>query len=426
MGQPALAGLQPVRAGDVQDVQPEVLAEIGAGDALILPVHADVAVEHQVRAQRPGVPDAHDVDLRVAEAALVEAEAEVVDDLRPEHARLEPDVVRGRPLEAQLRVEIVAVVPHLAQKDVIVGQPVQVQIGVGVRGRVDAQELLPDGADHVRWDDAVREFRAPGPARTAGARVVQVKARVGPVHLAEITVPHLRGGHAVLVLEAATTRVAFPAAEEEQLVLDDRPADRAPVDAGRDWRLGQTERVVGERVRVELVLVAEEEGRAVKLIRPGLGHHRDRGAPGHALVGVEVVGGDVDDLDRLRGLDVAHVMREPDVDRDRAVDAEGVVVPRRPVDAGGQRAAGGVDLCVLELRGRGSWHEVEQRLIVPKLVQRKVRHFLRREFGMKVGLLRLEKGGLRGHGDGFGQRSDLQPEIHADGITGGNADAVLA
>ena len=71
-------------------------------------------------------------------------------------------------------------------------------------------------------------------------------------------------------------------------------------------------------------------------------------------------------------------------------------------------------------------HEVEQLLVVPELVQREVDDFLGRELGAEVGLLGLEERRLRGDGDGLGHRADLELEVLADGVAGGDADARLA
>ena len=134
---------------------------------------------------------------------------------------------------------------------------------------------------------------------------------------------------------------------------------------------------------------------------------------------------DVDRLDRLGRRDVARVVRQPDVDRHRAVDAGGVAVRLDAVHPGPQRAARRVDLGVLELGGRRAGDEVDQLLVVAELVQREVDDRLRRQLGAEVGLLRLEQRRLADHVDGLGQRADLELQVHADGVAGGDAQARL-
>ena len=163
----------------------------------------------------------------------------------------------------------------------------------------------------------------------------------------------------------------------------------------------------------------------MQLVGAGLGDDRARGAAGHAQVGVEVVGHDVDRLDRLGRRDVARVVRQPDVDRHRAVDAGGVAVRLDAVHPGPQRAARRVDLGVLELRGRRAGDEVDQLLVVAELVQREVDDRLRRQLGAEVGPFRLEERRLADHVHGLGQRADLELQVHADGVAGGDAQARL-
>ena len=146
---------------------------------------------------------------------------------------------------------------------------------------------------------------------------------------------------------------------------------------------------------------------------PDLVIDRRRGAAGHAVVGVEAVGRDVDGLDRLGRLDVADVVRQPDVDRDRAVDAGGVAVRLGAVDPGAQRPAGRVDLGVLELGRRRAGHQVDERLIVPVLVQRQVGDLLRRQLRREIGLVGLQQRRVRRDLHRLGQGADLERDVHA-------------
>ena len=71
--------------------------------------------------ERPGVADRRHVDARVAVAATVEAQLEVVDDVGVEHRELAPDRVRGDALPGELGVVVVAIDLDLAVDRVVVG-----------------------------------------------------------------------------------------------------------------------------------------------------------------------------------------------------------------------------------------------------------------------------------------------------------------
>ena len=422
----ALADVAPVRAGDAPVVEADVRPVVRPRDGLVLLVDPEAAVEDDGRAEGPGVADRADVDLRVAEPAAVVAEHEEVADLRPHHRELGPDVVRRAPLPGELHVVVVPAERGLALDDVVVGEAVRVEVLGGVRHRVRVQDLERDRAEEGRRDAVAGERQ---PARAVGAareRVVELEVGVGRGDLREVARAHLRGRDGVDVLVAAGVVVPLEGAEEEELVLLDRAAEGAAVDVARERGALQAEGVVVVAVRVQLVLVSEEVRRAVELVRAGLGDDRDGHAGGHALVGVEVVRRDVDGLDRLRRVHVADVVRQPDVHGHGAVDAERVVVPLRAVHVRGERAAGRVDLGVLRLRRRRAGHEVDERLVVAELVERQVHELLRLELGVDVGLLGLQERRLADDVHRLGEGPDLQLELDADGVAGGDRHARLA
>ena len=106
----------------------------------------------------------------------------------------------------------------------------------------------------------------------------------------------------------------------------------------------------GKVARLQRFVIVVVEGRAVELVRAGLGDHRDRGAARHALLGVEVAGGDVDRVDGLRRRHVDRVVRQPDEDVGGAVELGVVAVARGAVDVRGQRAGGCRADAILEVR----------------------------------------------------------------------------
>ena len=161
--QAALGDVRAVRAGDA-DAEPEVVAVVRAGDLLVLDVGAEVPVEDERRAQRPGVAEADDVDPRVAEAALVEAEREVVDHFRVQHRELAPRRVRGVALPGHLQIVVVTIGGDLAELLVVVGELVRVEIRRRVRQRVVVHDRARHAVDHRRRDGVVREQLAAGAA----------------------------------------------------------------------------------------------------------------------------------------------------------------------------------------------------------------------------------------------------------------------
>ena len=93
------------------------------------------------------------------------------------------------------------------------------------------------------------------------------------------------------------------AAEEEQLVAHDRPAERAaelvplePVIAAQPAVLDPLE----ERLGVELVMAGELEQAAMERVGARLGDRVDRGAGGHAVAGIAHAGLDSELLQRVR------------------------------------------------------------------------------------------------------------------------------
>ena len=216
--------------------------------------------------------------------------------------------------------------------------------------------------------------------------------------------------------------VSFPRSEVEELVAPKRSAGRAAHDRRARIDLARIEVAAPG---VQLVLLTEEEGRALERVRPRLGLDRSGRATRHALGRVETVGRDVDVLDRFHRRNIARVMRQPHVDARGAVDARDVVVAIGAIDVDRQRARGRVRLGVLELGRRGTRDQVHQVLIIPVLVQRQVRHILRAQVDADVGLVRLQEDGFGGDRDGFAQRTNLEAAVDADDAAGGDRNAGL-
>ena len=123
------------------------------------------------------------------------------------------------------------------------------------------------------------------------------------------------------------------------------------------------------------------ERRSAELVGPRFRDDVDGRAAGHSLLGVEVVGRDVDRLDRLGRRHVDRMVRQPDEDVRRPVLPGVVVVPRRAVDVRRQRARRRVDDGILEARGRRARDEIDQLLVVAVVRQRQVRDLGALELG---------------------------------------------
>ena len=281
-------------------------------------------------------------------------------------------------------------------------------------------QLLHDGVEPARGNDVARERGAAAAVGRAGERVVDRRRRGR-----EIAAPHRRRGHRAEARGDLLVVGALVAAEEERRVADDRPADRAAELVLPRLRLG----VAGRqeiRPRLQPLVVVIAEGRAVQLVAAALDAHVRRHAAGQAVVGVEAAGDDADRLDRLERRDVGGHVRQPQVVRDRAFDADGVGVLGGAAGAEDQ-AAGGVDRDrVHVLRRRHARDHHEQVLVVAADRHRQVRELLRRDLRAHVGAIGLQDLPLGADGDRVGERADDEHRADArhvvlrDGDAGGD------
>ena len=328
--------------------------------------------------------------------------------------------MRRRPVPVHLEVVVVAVRLGVARKVQIVLEPV-VRAGV-VRLGVQRLDLPRDAADAVRRDDRVLEEAAIRAGGRAGRGIVNAEARVEREHLAEVAIAHLRGRHRVGVEDALTFGVSLPRSEVEQFVPPNRSAGSAS--ENRCARIDFA-RIEVPAACIQLILLTEEEGRALERIRPRLRLDRSCCATRHALGRIETVRRDVDVLNRLRRRNVACVMRQPHVDACGAVDSRDVVVAIGAIDVDRQRAGGRVRLRVLKFRRRGARNQVHQVLIVPVLIQWQVDDILRTQVNAHVSLVGLQEGRLRRHGNRLRQCANLETAIDADDTAGGDRNAGL-
>src|SRR6266566_274300 len=89
--------------------------------------------------------------------------------------------------------------------------------------------------------------------------------------------------------------VAFNGEEPKRLVLNDRGAERAAELLAAEIRLGRLEK----SARLQVLVTEKSEGRAVVLVRTGLGHHVNERPGGMAVLGGKLVGDDLKFLDGI-------------------------------------------------------------------------------------------------------------------------------
>ena len=157
---------------------------------------------------------------------------------------------------------------------------------------------------------------------------------------------------------------ALVVAEEEQLVLEDRPADRAAERIAREVGLRAARPVRGPRRRRQLVVTQIVEAVAAELIGPRLDDHVDDGAGHVAELRRVVVRLDADLLHRIR----ARLVEDAVVDalvRVDAVDREVVALDALAVDRRPAAAAHGVEL--VGIRGGHPGHVQRRRRQVAPL-----------------------------------------------------------
>src|SRR5207253_87628 len=119
----------------------------------------------------------------------------------------------------------------------------------------------------------------------------------------------------------AVIGTAFIADKIEELVLLDRPADRAAKLVIYEHRFLRLTRGNGFRPRFQVLVAVVFEGRTVYLIRTALDLHVDRSASGQALLRVEAAGDYVDFLDRLERRNIGNDVRQLHGSGAHAVDA---------------------------------------------------------------------------------------------------------
>ncbi len=167
------------------------------------------------------------------------------------------------------------------------------------------------------------------------------------------------------------------------------------------------------------------EARAVKLIGTGLRGHRHRRSSGHTLLRVKRTSADIHGVDGLDWRNINHIVGQPDVDVGRAIHPCVVIVPRSSVDVGSQGSCWGRAHAVLEICRSGPRDEVDQALEIAIGGKRKILHRAAGDFGVDVGLVRLEGAGERLDGDLLGELSELEPDADTGHVVDGDLNTGL-
>ena len=373
-------------------------------------------VHHHRRRQRVGAPHREVVGVAVAPARVAAAERRALQFLAEvravlgdevEHAVAAEEVQLLGRVPVHLGVERVTVEDERRLDEVVVGLRHRA-VGVRQVGHRQEPEQPPRGLiEAVLRDLIVGERGAATAVAVAGERVVDRQRRD-----AEIAAPHRVGRHRERPVQILAVARTFVAREIEEAVADDRAAERAaelvvfPVAL---WRARRREVAACSQVLVGVVL----ERRAVHRVGAALDLRVDRRAAGQALLRVEAVGDHVDGFERFERWHVGRDVRQPDIGRADAVDADVVRAAAGAVDVEDQRARRIGRHRVRFRRRREPRQRAEQVLVVAVDRHRQVDELVGFQLGAHLGAIRLQQGRLAGDRHRFGELSDLQLRIGA-------------
>ena len=328
----------------------------------------------------------------------------------PEEAEARRQLIALRQLHVELRVERIGGL-HARVVDLVVRLP-------GRRGDVRRRQVrenrLRDRADAIGRDDVVRKRRAAGAVGVARQRIVDLRRR-----RAEVAEAIRRRRNDGARRPAGVVADVLVVAEEEQLVVLDRPAEREPALQVVAGRRGVRE-VAG---RVRLLVVAEREDAALQRVRAGLERHVGDGAAGAAELRVVRARADVHRLDRLgrrnqrRQQPGAVVVVDP-------FDLDVVRQPRLAVDVGRQAVLGVEEIRVRALHPQRAGHHDQHPLEVAVEAERHFREVHALDDAARVGPVGLQQRALADDGDRLLDGADFELQIDAERRVHRHDDAV--
>ena len=382
-------------------------------------------IHHHRRRQRVGAPQREVVGVAFAPARiaaperlplklLAEIRAVLGDEV--EHAVAAEEIQLLGRVPVHLGVQRVPVEDERRRHEVVVGLR-HGAIGVGQVGQRQEREQLARGpVEAVLGDLVVRKRGAAGAGVVAREGIVDGQRR----H-AEIATPHRFGRHRQRPVQVLAVARPLVAREIEEAVAHHRAAERSaelvvfPIALRRAGR-----REVAARAQPLVGVVLER--RAVQRVGPALDLRVDRRAAGQTLLGVEAVGDDVDRFERFERRNVGGDVRQPDVGRADAVDADVVRAAARAVDVEHQRARGIGRHRVRLRRRREPGQHAEEVLVVAVHRHRQVDEVVGLQLGAHFGAVRLQQGRLAGDRHRFGELANLQLGIGAGRRIQGDRD----
>ena len=328
------------------------------------------------------------------------AEHRRVAELVPEPPESTDDPQLAGWVVIHLGVDVVPIERVVPRGEVVVGETGK------IREWKIGDELLHDRIEALAGNDVSGERGAAAAVGGAGERVVDRRRR-----RRKVPTSHRRCRHRPEAVGHLTIEGALVASEEERLVLDDRAAEGAAelVLAGLRFLLGRRQEV---RPRLERLVVEVFEQGAAQRVGAALDQDVRGHPPRQPLISVERAGGHADRFDGLERRDVRGDVRQPEIVRDRPLDADRVRVACRAVRAE-RKAARGVDRHRVHVLGRRDARDRdEQVLIVAADRHRQVLELHRRDVGAHFGAVGLQDRRGRRNGHPFGNLSHL--ELGAD------------
>ncbi len=157
-------------------------------------------------------------------------------------------------------------------------------------------------------------------------------------------------------------------------------------------------------------------------VRSALDLHVHRRAAGHALLGIEAVGDDVDRLDRFDGRRVGLQALNPLVRRADAVETEHRVRVRRAVDCDLHRSRRVVDAARLEIVGLRHTRRQREHALKAASVDRQVLQLLAGRLRLHGRRFGLQQHRIRRHQHRFLKRAYREAGIDTDGRVQPNRD----
>ncbi len=302
----AVTDTRSVGSGDVKHIQTKIRAGVGAYQREWIAADCHCTVHQKIRRKGVDPSDSSHLHQDLASTgpsavdhahAAGRPEAELVGYQRVHDAVFRPERGLLRLIPVDFRIHVIAVEAYRSRVEIVGDRSCKIRLG---NQRLHLQD---DGTLLAERNDIVRVWNAAGAIRTTGGRVVDFD-----IESAEISGALGIGGQRSKLGVSRALLHAFPTQEEEQLILQDRPAYRAAVvveDILRQHGRGDVEEVPVGQTTIGMML----EHYPMELIGSALGDHVNSGAARKPLLRVETVCGDVHRLYRFRRRNIEALRR---------------------------------------------------------------------------------------------------------------------